>query len=60
MDGRWRTDMLELAYRAVADPTNPDAVGEVLGRGLVIDAVLFEGGAFADFLAVRGVLLPGR
>jgi hypothetical protein len=36
----------------------PDALGRALDDGLACDAVLFEGGAFADFLAVRGALLP--
>ena len=29
-----------------------------MGDPLVLDAVLFEGGAFEDFLEVRGPLLP--
>ena len=36
----------------------PDALGRAIQDGLACDAVLFEGGAFADFLAVRGSLLP--
>jgi hypothetical protein len=35
-----------------------DADIDELADPLVVDAVLFEGGAFADFLAVRGALLP--
>lgn len=38
------------------DDDDPDIAG--LADPLVIDAVLFEGGAFEDFLAVRGALLP--
>src|SRR5664279_4009041 len=35
-----------------------DALARAIHDGLACDAVLFEGGAFADFLAVRGSLLP--
>lgn len=37
---------------------SPDALEWAIQDGLACDAVLFEGGAFADFLAVRGSLLP--
>lgn len=37
---------------------DPDAIVRGLDDGLALDAVLFEGGAFADFLATRGSLLP--
>ncbi|BBZ06357.1 hypothetical protein MDOR_05260 [Mycolicibacterium doricum] len=37
---------------------DPDALFEALADPLVMDAVLFEGGAFAEFLDVRGSLLP--
>ena len=36
----------------------PEALGVALRDGLVADAVLFEGGGFADFLDTRGFLLP--
>ena len=36
----------------------PGALGRAIQDGLVCDAVLFEGGAFADFLTTRGSLLP--
>jgi hypothetical protein len=36
----------------------PDALERAIQDGLVCDAVLFEGGAFAEFLDVRGSLLP--
>ena len=36
------------------DNTEPDALTDPL----VVDAVLFEGGAFAEFLQIRGPLLP--
>lgn len=35
-----------------------DAMDQAIEDPLVWDAALFEGGAFADFLAVRGALLP--
>lgn len=35
-----------------------DMLAEALADPLVLDAVLFEGGAFAEFLAQRGSLLP--
>ncbi len=35
-----------------------DDLDEALDDPLVLDAVLFEGGAFQDFLEVRGSLLP--
>ncbi len=37
---------------------SPDSLVEALNDGLAGDAVLFEGGAFEEFLAVRGALLP--
>ena len=36
----------------------PEALAAGMADPLVIDAVLFEGGAFAEFLEVRGSLLP--
>lgn len=37
---------------------DPDALADAMEDPLVMDAVLFEGGAFAEFLEVRGSLLP--
>ncbi len=37
---------------------SPDALERAVEDGLACDAVLFEGGAFEEFLAVRGSLLP--
>jgi hypothetical protein len=54
----WRTAMADAGYLriqhldAAVDPT------ELLSDGLIVDAVLFEGGGFEDFLAARGHLLP--
>ncbi|HET9875422.1 MAG TPA: SEC-C domain-containing protein, partial [Mycobacterium sp.] len=41
-----------------ADDDDPDALDAALADPLPMDAVLFEGGAFAEFLQVRGALLP--
>jgi hypothetical protein len=43
-----------------AEPADDDAgsLAAALDDPLVLDAVLFEGGAFAEFLAERGSLLP--
>jgi hypothetical protein len=55
----WRDLQAELAYERYRQTHD---IGEALDAGiadpLVIDAVLFEGGAFAEFLEVRGSLLP--
>ncbi len=40
------------------DPDDPDAMDAAVADPLVMDAVLFEGGGFAEFLAMRGSLLP--
>jgi len=37
---------------------NADTVAAAMNDPLVADAVLFEGGVFAEFLAARGALLP--
>lgn len=57
-DGPWRFDLLDLAEARSAYSEDPMAHFEALEDPLVQDAVLFEGGAFAAFLADRGVLLP--
>jgi tetratricopeptide (TPR) repeat protein len=41
-----------------ADVDDLDALTSALTDPLVLDAVLFEGGAFEEFLGVRGSLLP--
>lgn len=52
--GGWRSLVAELNYER---NRHQDAADEMIDP-LVIDATLFEGDAFADFLAVRGPLLP--
>jgi len=55
--GRFSSLLMEAAA-ARARCWDPDAVARALDDGLAFDVVLFEGGAFADFLATRGSLLP--
>jgi tetratricopeptide (TPR) repeat protein len=50
--------LLIAAAAARARSWDPDALARAFDDGLVFDAVLFEGGAFADFLDTRGSLLP--
>ncbi len=55
----WRELLAEVGverYRHTHDIA--EAVDAGMADPLVMDAVLFEGGAFADFLEVRGTLLP--
>jgi hypothetical protein len=56
----WRDLMYAVAYERCryADDDDPDALIDALADPLVLDAVLFEGGAFEEFLEVRGSLLP--
>jgi hypothetical protein len=56
----WEDLLAEVSYERCrhTDGDDPEAVRATLGDPLVIDAVLFEGGGFADFLHVRGSLLP--
>lgn len=55
----WRYRLTEVGYeRSRYDEEEPDPLLAGLGDPLVLDAVLSEGGALADFLRVRGSLLP--
>lgn len=58
--GGWDDLLLEVGYERCryADPDDDDALPEALADPLVMDALLFEGGAFTEFLDVRGSLLP--
>ncbi len=61
MDGNWRDLTTEVAYERARydfDDGVDDALDTAMNDPLVVDAVLFEGGALADFLDVRGSLLP--
>lgn len=58
LDGPWRDAVIEAAHvRAQFDEDENDALDR-LSDPLVLDAVLFEGGAFAEFVTNRGGLLP--
>jgi len=57
-DGAFGPLLIETAEARARYWDSPDAVARAVQDGLACDAVLFEGGAFADFLAVRGSLLP--
>ncbi|MCB0932921.1 MAG: SEC-C domain-containing protein, partial [Mycobacterium sp.] len=57
-DGPFFSLLLEAATERARHWDFPDAVEHAIDEGLVCDAVLFEGGAFEDFLARRGFLLP--
>lgn len=57
-EGPYREQIIELAIIRAQHETKPLAMFNALDDALVIDATLFEEGAFAHFLEVRGVLLP--
>jgi SEC-C motif len=55
----WNDLMAEAGHeRCRYADDDPDALAAALADPLVLDAVLFEGGAFAEFLQMRGSLLP--
>jgi SEC-C motif len=55
----WNDLLAEAAYeRCRYDVDDPDALAAAMDDPLVLDAVLFEGGAFEEFLEMRGSLLP--
>ena len=55
----WNDLLTEVGYeRCRYTDDDDDALAEALADPLVMDAVLFEGGAFAEFLQIRGSLLP--
>ncbi len=55
----WNDLLAEAGYeRCRYAVDDPDALAAALDDPLVLDAVLFEGGAFAEFLQIRGSLLP--
>ncbi|MGH3981224.1 MAG: SEC-C domain-containing protein, partial [Pseudonocardiaceae bacterium] len=58
LDGPWLDVVIETARVRAQFAEVPYAVLGALDAPLVTDAVLFEGGAFAEFVATRGVLLP--
>jgi len=55
----WRDLLAKVGYERYRHTHDvPEALAAGMADPLVIDAVLFEGGAFAEFLEVRGSLLP--
>jgi SEC-C motif len=55
----WNDLLAEAGYeRCRYGVDDPDALAAALDDPLVLDAVLFEGGVFAEFLQIRGSLLP--
>ena len=58
VDDPWRTMVIDAARVRAQFAEFPFAVLGALDAPLVTDAVLFEGGAFAEFVATRGTLLP--
>jgi hypothetical protein len=57
-DGRFTPLLVETAEARAQYWDFPEALEVAMRDGLACDAVLFEGGAFADFLDARGFLLP--
>ena len=55
----WRELLAEVGYERYRHTHDlADALDAAMADPLVMDVVLFEGGAFAEFLQVRGSLLP--
>ena len=57
-EGLWRLEVIELAKARAAHWTGAESMLDALQDGLVLDVLLFEGGALAAYLAERGSLLP--
>jgi tetratricopeptide (TPR) repeat protein len=57
-DGSWRAEVASVVLERAEFADGPHGWLDVLADPLVTDAVLFEGGGFAEFVAVRGALLP--
>jgi tetratricopeptide (TPR) repeat protein len=57
-EGRWRAEVAEVARKRAEYFDGPNGLLRALDDPLVTDVVLFEGGAFGEFVAVRGGLLP--
>ncbi|HET9257379.1 MAG TPA: SEC-C metal-binding domain-containing protein, partial [Pseudonocardiaceae bacterium] len=58
IDDPWSAALVETAQARAQFAEDADALLRALCDPLVIDTVLFEGGAFAEFVAIRGMLLP--
>jgi hypothetical protein len=57
-DGPWWDTVIEVGIERSRYAKGADAVRAAVSDPLVADAVLFEGGVFAEFLDTRGELLP--
>jgi tetratricopeptide (TPR) repeat protein len=57
-DGPWRETVIDVALERARFADSDLALWHAIQDPLVIDAVLFEGGAFRGFLEERGALLP--
>ena len=57
-EGPWRVEILELAQERSRHWPGESALWDGFEDPLVGDALLFEGGAFEEFLEARGELLP--
>jgi hypothetical protein len=55
----WRERFTDLGYLRIQHVESEREAAELLHDGLVMDVVLFEGGALAEFVTRRGALLPG-
>jgi tetratricopeptide (TPR) repeat protein len=58
LDGPFAGAVMDCARVRSEHWDRPDSLIQALDDAIVADAVLFEGGAFAEFLAARGELLP--
>ena len=57
-EGPWRDVVVAVAEERAAYAEDEEALEDAIRDPVVGDVVLFEGGAFAEFLEVRGDLLP--
>ena len=57
-DGPWCAEVVDVAEERAEFADSPHGLLDALDDPLVTDAVLFEGGGFAEFVAARGALLP--
>jgi tetratricopeptide (TPR) repeat protein len=57
-DGPRRAEVVDVARERAEFADSPHGLLDALADPLVTDAVLFEGGGFAEFVAARGALLP--
>lgn len=58
LESQWQDTVGAVAQERARFADSPESLLDAVADPLVIDAVLFEGGAFADFVATRGFLLP--